>query len=426
VWIAAGAAALGGAPGGGGGVGDVLRAALATPGSRRFFAAHAQSCLGSGLAYVALPLLAYDRFDSAWAVVAVLLPDLLPAIVLGPLLGALVDRWGWRVCAVLADVVRCLAFALLLLGDSLELMIAGAALAGVGTALFAPASLAGLPQLAPGDARPAAMGVFGAIDDLGLTVGPALAALLLIVMPTDGLLALNAASFLLSAFLIIGIAAGAAAPAARGPRQPSIFAEARAGIRDVAARPELRALLGSSTAAVLCIGMTNVGEVVLARSVLDVGGSGLAMLMAAGGLGTVAGSLAARFKVAWEWRRAYQVGLACMAFDLLACAALPSFWILLPIFVLGGFGNGFALVHDRLLLSHAAPESLHGRLFALQKACTSFAFAASFLGAGAMIAFGGVQIAFLCAGVGLVAVMIAVAPRLRATWPAPAPAPATA
>jgi hypothetical protein len=169
-----------------------------------------------------------------------------------------------------------------------------------------------------------------------------------------------------------------------------------------------------------------VGEVVLARSVLDVGGSGLAMLMAAGGLGTVAGSLAARFKVAWEWRRAYQVGLACMAFDLLACAALPSFWILLPIFVLGGFGNGFALVHDRLLLSHAAPESLHGRVFALQKACTSFAFAASFLGAGAMIAFGGVQIAFLCGGVGLVAVMIAVSPRLRATWPAPAPAAATA
>ena len=106
------------------------------------------------------------------------------------------------------------------------------------------------------------------------------------------------------------------------------------------------------------------------------------MLMTAGGVGTVAGSLAARFKGAWEWRRAYQIGLACMAFDLLACAALPSFWILLPVFVIGGFGNGFALVHDRLLLSHAAPDSMHGRLFALQKACTSGAFAISFLTRG--------------------------------------------
>src|SRR5688500_20045294 len=114
----------------------MLRAALADASSRRFFAAHAQSCLGSGLAYVALPLLAYDRFGSAWAVVAVLLPDLLPAIVLGPLLGALVDRWGWRTCAILADIVRCVAFMLLPFGgSSLGLLISGAALAGVGTAL---------------------------------------------------------------------------------------------------------------------------------------------------------------------------------------------------------------------------------------------------------------------------------------------------
>ena len=398
----------------------MVRRALADAPSRRFFAAHAQSCLGSGLAYVALPLLAYDRFGSPWAVVAVLLPDLLPAIVLGPLLGALVDRVGWRACAVAADLVRCAAFGLLLAGDSLHVMIAGATLAGLGTALFAPSALAGLPQLAPGGRRPAAMGLFGAVDDLGLTLGPALAALLLAVTSPDGLLALNAASFAISALLITGISVGrGAGNAGRAGGGPSLLAEARAGIRDVAARPELRALLGSSTAAVLCIGMTNVGEVVLARDVLDVGGSGLAMLMTAGGVGTVIGSLAARFKGTWEWRRAYVVGLGCMACDLLACSALPSFWVLLPIFVLGGFGNGFALVHDRLLLSHAVPESLHGRLFALQKTCTSFAFAASFLGAGALIAGAGVQIAFLCAGLGLVAVVAAVSPRLRAAWPAP-------
>jgi MFS family permease len=406
----------------------VLRAALADAPSRRFFAAHAQSCLGSGLAYVALPLLAYDRFGSAWAVVAVLLPDLLPAVVLGPLIGALVDRWGWRSCAILGDAIRCVAFLLLLFGNSLELLIGGAALAGLGTALFGPAALAGLPRLAPGDRRPAAMGLFGALDDLGLTLGPALAAALLFVFPTDGLLALNAISFAISGIAIAGIRMPEAATAALSlERGPSLFAEARAGIRELAGRPEVRALLGSSTAAVLCIGMTNVGEVILAREVLDIGGSGLAALMTAGGVGTVAGSLAARFKVAWEWRRAYQIGLACMAFDLLACATLPSFWLLLPVFVVGGFGNGFALVHDRLLLSHAAPDTMHGRLFALQKACTSGAFALSFLSAGAMIAFGGVQIAFLCAGIGLIGVIVAVSPRLRAAWPAPAqPAPSPA
>jgi MFS family permease len=88
----------------------MFQAALSEAPARRFFAAHAQSCLGTGLAYVALPLLAYDRFGSAWAIAAVLLPDLLPAIVLGPVLGALVDRIGWRTCAVIADILRCIAF----------------------------------------------------------------------------------------------------------------------------------------------------------------------------------------------------------------------------------------------------------------------------------------------------------------------------
>ena len=93
----------------------MFREALAEAPARRFFVAHAQSCLGTGLAYVALPLLAYERFHSAWAVSAVLLPDLLPAIVLGPLLGALVDRVGWRACATVADVLRGLAFLLVMI-----------------------------------------------------------------------------------------------------------------------------------------------------------------------------------------------------------------------------------------------------------------------------------------------------------------------
>ena len=135
------------------------------------------------------------------------------------------------------------------------------------------------------------MGLFGALDDLGLTLGPALAA------------------------------AAAVRRARRRParrqrrlvrdqrdrdrrhprhrrRRPPRRASPRCSPRRARAsarsprRPEVRALLGSSTAAVLCVGMTNVGEVVLAREVLDVGGSGLATLMTAGGVGTVLGSLA--------------------------------------------------------------------------------------------------------------------------------------
>jgi MFS family permease len=403
----------------------VLRKALGGGAARRFFIAHGQSCLGSGLAHVALPLLAFDKTGSPWAVTAVLVPDLLPAIVLGPLLGTVVDRVGWRACAIAADLLRALAFGVIAVWGSLPAIVAAAALAGTGTALFAPAALSGLSRLAPGDRRPAALGLFGALDDIGLTAGPALAAVLLAGLPASALLGANAVSFAISALLIAGISESSAGfDAAEQPRS-SIWTDVRRGLRDLSGRPDVRLLLMSSTAAVLCAGVTNVGEVVLARKVLGLGGSGLALLVAAAGLGTVLGSLAARSSFAWQWRRAYITGLACMAADLVLSALAPGLLLLLPIFAIGGFGNGFALVHDRLLLGEAVPVELHGRVFALQKGLTSLAFAASFAGASGLIAVVGVQHTFLLAGAGMLAVVLVAAPRLRAAWPVPAGTPAT-
>jgi MFS family permease len=402
----------------------LFREALAGAQARRFFAAHAQSCLGTGLAYVALPLLAYVRFDSAWAISAVLLPDLLPAIVLGPLLGALVDRIGWRTCAAAADVLRCVAFLLVMRATSIGTMIAGATLAGVGTALFHPAVLTGLPRLTPGDRRAAGIGLFGALDDLGLTVGPALAAIALAVVHARTLMLVNAVTFGVSAVLIGTLRGATLSPEARTELRPrlSLLGEARAGVHALLALPSVRTLLASSAGVVLCVGVTNVGEVVLAREVLGVRGTGLAVMVTAGGVGTVLGSLSARFTGAggsWVWRRAYLVGLMAMAVELLACSVVESFWLILPALMLGGFGNGLALVHDRLLLTDSTPESLHGRLFALQKTCVSLAFAISFIAAGAVIAYGSVQLAFLLSALTMIGVMTLAFPRLRATWPRP-------
>src|SRR4051794_10896248 len=324
----------------------MFRAALSDARARRFFAAHAQSCVGSGLALVALPLLAYERFGTAWAISAVLLPELLPGILLGPLLGALVDRIGWRTCAVVADILRCLAFLLVMSAGSLPGMIAGALLIGLGGALFSPAALAGLPRLVEGDrGRAAVMGLFGALDDIGLTAGPALAALGLAVVTPSALMGINAATFAFSAVLIATVAVhGAAAPS----RSTTLFADARAGVRELASRPEIRALLASSTGVVVCIGITNVGEVVLAREVLGLGGSGLAGMVAAGGFGTVLGSLSTRFTTAgaWMWRRAYSLGMVTLVLELFICGVVHSYVLVLIALAVGGFGNGLALVHD--------------------------------------------------------------------------------
>src|SRR3954449_4372355 len=79
--------------------------------ARWFFAAHLQGALGAGAGYIALLVLAYDRIGSAWGATAVLLADLLPAMLLGPVLGGLIDRTSRLGAAIVADVIRTLAFA---------------------------------------------------------------------------------------------------------------------------------------------------------------------------------------------------------------------------------------------------------------------------------------------------------------------------
>jgi MFS family permease len=394
-----------------------LGAALKPRGARRFFVAHAQSSIGSGIALVGLPLLAYERFHTPWALTVVLLCELLPAVVLGPLLGALADRLPRRTCLVAADVLRLGAFAALAFVPSLGLMIACTLVAGVGAALFNPSALASLSQVSSTDYRPAAMSLYAALDDVGLTVGPAIAGALLLAFDAQTLMAINACTFTISAGLLATI------PLNRRVARPSssLLASLRSGAREIAARPGVRLLLASSTGAVVAVGMVNVGEVMLARELLGVGGSGLAALMTASGVGTFLGStFGARTGTSWQWRKAYMLGLICMAADLILCAVAPFFWLVLITFAFGGFGNGLALVHDRLLLAHSVPEALHGRLFALHKTCTSSAFVLAFVAAGALISTLGVQAMFLCAGLLLVVIILIVRPHLRALWPEPA------
>ncbi|HYH89540.1 MAG TPA: MFS transporter [Solirubrobacteraceae bacterium] len=395
-------------------------AALSARGARRFFFAHAQSSLGSGIAIVGLPLLAYDRYHTAWALTAVLLCELLPAVLLGPLLGALADRLPRRTALVAADVLRLGAFGALVFVPSLTLMIACALVAGIGSALFNPSALASVSRLATPPNRPAAMSLYSALDDIGLTLGPALAGALLLIVEPHILMAINAGTFTLSAGLLATI------PLSAPARRPvgSLISSMRSGARQIVALPGVRLLLASSTVAVVAVGMVNVGEVLLARELLGVGGAGLAALMTASGIGTFVGStFGARTGTSWQWRRAYLAGLMCMAADLVLCAIAPYFWLLVITFALGGFGNGLALVHDRLLLAHTVPEALHGRLFALHKTCTSAAFVVAFVLAGVLITTLGIQAMFLCGGLALTVIILIVRPPLRALWPEPSVEP---
>lgn len=387
------------------------------PQSRAFFAAHAQSSLGTGAGYVALLVLAYERLESPWAISLVLLADFLPSMFLGPLFGAAADRWSRRWCAATGDIARALAFVSLAFFDGFAVTLGLALLAGVGTGLFRPAVMAGLPRLVSPAGLPAATSLYGALADIGFTVGPALAGLGLLLASAETVMLVNGLSFAVSAFVLTRVQLGGGE---RRAQSRSLIREARAGVRAVAKMRALRAVIAGSSAVVLFAGLFNVGELLLANNELGAGDSGFALLVALFGLGVLVGSLAgAGSSEPHVLKRRYLVGLGVTGVGFLAAAVSPGIGLAAVAFAVAGLGNGLVLVNERLLVQITVGDELLGRVFGLRDTLDAWAWTLAFASAGLLFATLDTRIVLGLAGAGVAVIAAGLAVVLRNAWTEP-------
>jgi MFS family permease len=387
------------------------------PRARWFFAVLAQSSLGTGAAHVALLLIAYQRFHSPWAVSLVLLADVVPPMLFGPILGAAADRWPRRLCAVVADVLRAVAFLGIALVDPFVSTVALALVAGIGNALFKPAVLSGLPTLVAPERAAAATALYGAMTDFGYTVGPALTAGALLVIDPEGVMLANSLTFACSALILARLAWGEAVAVDEDETRESLLHETRLGLRAAAQIPGIQIVIAASAGTMFMVGLFNVAEPLFARITLGSSDSGFALLVTVFGLGFIAGSLrGGEGGVASVLRRRYLQGLFVMSVGFVASGAAPGLGLALLTFTLAGFGNGLLLVHERLLIQNVVPDRLQGRIFAVSDTAVSWAFGVSFLCAGPLLSAIGVRATILLAGGAGIVVAALAAYGLRGHW----------
>jgi len=382
-----------------------------------FFATLTQSALGTGASYVALLLLAYERFDSPLAISLVLAADLLPAMLLGPVFGAAADRFSRRTCVVVADFLRAGSFVGIALVDSYTATVLLAVVAGSGTGLFTPAALAALPSLVGRERLPAATSLYGAIADLGFTLGPALAAVLLLVGGAETIMFVNGLTFAVSALVLRALPFGEAPRLEQRRGRRSLVADALAGARAARVLKGLPTLLVVSSFAMFFAGSFNVGELLFAKNELGAGESGFSLLVALFGVGFAAGSLAgARGGPLPHLKRRYLAGLLVMGAGFLASGFAPGVVIAMVTFVAAGFGNGLVIVYERLLIQATVPDALAGRVFGLKDALTAWSFGLAFLAAAGLIEAIGVRGAIVFAGAGGLVAWVVAAVMLRSVW----------
>ena len=345
---------------------------------RHLFLAQVVALLGTGLATVALGLLAYDLAGDGAAMVlgTVFSIKMVAYVGIAPIAGAVADRVPRRAFLVVLDLIRAgAALALPFVTEVWQVYMLIFLLQSA-SAAFTPTFQATIPDVLPDEARyTRALSLSRLAYDLENIVSPTLAALLLAVISYNVLFLGTVVGFAASALLVVSVLL----PSPKPSRPRGIYDSTTRGIRIYLATPRLHGLLALNFSAAAAGAMVLVNTVVLVRGSLGLPASALAWTMFAFGAGSMAAAfILPRVLDALPVRPVMFAGAVLMAGSLLGLAgAVLSFglgWpVLLGTWILVGLGYSAVLTPSgRLLRRSSHPEdrpALFAAQFALSHAC---------------------------------------------------------
>ncbi|KOG34130.1 MULTISPECIES: MFS transporter [Streptomyces] len=273
---------------------------------RRLFGAQVVALSGTGLATVALSLLAYDLAGAdAAAVLGTALAIKMAAYVgLAPVVSALADRVPRRALLVAMDLARAAVALSLPFVTRVWQVYVLILLLQAASAAFTPAFQATIPQVLPDEREyTEALSLSRLAYDLESLVSPVLAAALLTVVPYAWLFTGTAAGFLASALLVHTTAlpeppepappgdARVRGGRVRGGRARRAYGKVAFGTRLLLATPRLRALLALDLAVAAAGAVVLVGTVLLVRDTLGRAAGDVPLALGAYGAGSMAVAL---------------------------------------------------------------------------------------------------------------------------------------
>lgn len=381
-----------------------MLAPLSSPTFRRLFAAQAVALTGTGLATVALGLLAYDLAgDDAGAVLGTALAIKMVAYVtLAPLAAALAARLPRRAFLVALDLIRAAVVCALPFVDQVWQIYALIFLLQAASAGFTPAFQATIPEVLPDETDyTQALSLMRLAEDLEQIASPLLAAALLTLVSFPVLFAGTVAGFLLSAALVGTSRLPARTPATAEP----FLASATRGLRIYAATPRLRGLLALEAAVAAAGAMVYVNTVVLVETRLDLGAPQVALAFAGFGGGSILAALMLpRLLQRLEDRPLMLAGAAVMVAAVVAVPMVGSLGGLIGLWALAGFGFSLTQTPIGRILNRSAEEGDRPALFAAQFALSHACWLVTYPLAGWLGALLGLStVALVLAGLGALA-----------------------
>ncbi len=383
---------------------------------RRLFFARAVSLAGDWFNTLAiLALLRHIGAPSASAFAGVLILKTLPTVFAAPFAGVAADRVSRRGLMLGADLVRVglvLTMLTVAVFPSVPWLYALVIAQTVASAFFEPARTALLPDIVRPEELTAANAVGAALWSTMLALGSAAGGLTTAWLGWEVALLVDAATYALSAVLLLGVhePEWERAPTEAGSAIISGFRQIGQGAAWVVERPRVWSLAlvkaGWSLAGGTTLVLTMLGE----RVYVEPLGAMLAVtvLYVARGLGTGLGPFLSRALSRSEpaaMERLIGVGYAVGAVFYVALAQAPSLALAAGGVILAHLGGATVWVFSTIRLQQLVPSQVRGRVFAFENAAFTVIIALSTWVFGQAFDAEGVSVSSVTSAVGVVLVL---------------------
>jgi len=268
----------------------------------RFFTVwggQAFSLFGSALVQFALVWYLTKQTGSATVLATATLVAMLPQIVLGPFAGALVDRWNRRIIMMVADGGIALATVLLIYlfasgQEQIWHIYVIMMIRSLGSAFHYPAMQASTSLMVPEKHLTRISGANQTLQGAINIVAPPTGALLLEVLPMQGVLSIDIATALLAILPLAFIAIPQPVrtdESGQEKAQGSFMADVREGLRYVASWPGLLAILVMATVINFLLTPTSALMPLLITKHFGLGALEFGLMDSAWGFGVIIGGL---------------------------------------------------------------------------------------------------------------------------------------
>ncbi len=379
---------------------------------------------GAAASYTALNFVVWERTGSPVMQAMSLLLTFGVTGLVGPLAGALGDRFDRRRVMIWSEGVSAAFLVAMIFTASPVPLIALAFCSAITELPFFTASRAAIPPLVEREEDLSwanslvTMGVHA-----GIAIGPVLGGVLVAVLapgpdPTDGQLhaagaavfGLNAVAFVAS--LLITLSIRGRFQEERTARDIEEHGGLLGGVTFMARDRVLLRMAFAWLVFVLGMGIGMVADAPIADS-FGAGGLGYGLLIACWGTGSVAGTAAGRWMTARTEPRFMVIGAAGTALAAFGVGLSGLFPLVLASLLVMGICDGLTIVAENGLMQRRTPDAVRSRTMAALEAVLSVGLAASYLAAGPILRVVAPQTAYVIAGVFALAATLVLLPLVR-------------